>query len=278
MDVVHGIDVLGPSHGRLFVVVGVFDGLHLGHRYLLEQLVAESALRAARPTVVTFDHHPDEILTGAAPALLMDPAERLERLAAAGVEVTVVQHFDAALRSTTYDAFVARLRARVEIAGFLMTPDAAFGFERRGTPDALAALGRERGFEVVIVPPFRIADGPVSSSAIRSAIAAGDLAAARELLGRELTLRATVTGSTTDGAATLGFPLPVALPPAGSYPCSIGDDRAILRVEAGAVTLDPAPPGSQVVVALVVEGVDEMGSRRARDVHDPIKPATIRRS
>ena len=98
----------GPQLGPVFVVVGVFDGLHLGHAYLLEHLVAEAAARDARPTVITFDHHPDEVLMGEAPPLLLDPAERLERLAAAGVAVTVVQPFDEALRRTPYDAFVER--------------------------------------------------------------------------------------------------------------------------------------------------------------------------
>ncbi len=144
MDVVPGIDALAPEHGPAFVVVGVFDGLHLGHRYLLDHLVAEADKRDAKPMVITFDHHPDEILTGTAPPLLLDPEERLERLAASGVEVTVVQHFDAALRQTPYDVFVERIRARLALKGFLMTPDAAFGFERRGTPETLAALGSRR--------------------------------------------------------------------------------------------------------------------------------------
>ena len=78
---------------------------------------------------------------GTAPPLLLDPGERLERLEAAGVAVTVVQPFDEAVRQTPYDAFVERIRARVALSGFLMTPDAAFGFERRGTPATLAELG-----------------------------------------------------------------------------------------------------------------------------------------
>lgn len=282
MDVVHGIEALESSHGRLFVVVGVFDGLHLGHRYLLEQLVAESARQGARPTVITFDHHPDEVLTGAAPPLLMDPAERLERLAGSGVEVTVVQHFDAALRTTTYDAFVARVRARVDLAGFLMTPDAAFGFERRGTPEALAALGAERGFAVVVVPPFRLGDGAVSSTAIRSAIAAGDLARARALVGRDIVLRATVTGTDPDGAATLGFPLPVALPPEGAYPCTVDGEEALLRIVGHAVTLEPVPRTAQVVIELssgtTAKGSPSESAGPASGVHDGTKPATIRRS
>ena len=161
MEVVHGVEGLTPDVGAVFVVVGVFDGLHLGHLYLLRHLVAEAEARAARPTVITFDHHPDEVLTGKAPPLLMDPRERLDRLAAAGVSVTVVQHFDDALRKTTFDDFVGHIRERVELKGFLMTPDAAFGFERRGTPDALSELGRGWGFDVVVVPPFTLGDGPV---------------------------------------------------------------------------------------------------------------------
>ena len=141
MHVVEGVDGLRPDLGPIFVVVGVFDGMHRGHAYLLEHLVAEARARDARPTVITFDHHPDEILRGTAPALLLDAGERLERLAAAGVEVTVVQHFDETLRQTPYDAFVERIRARVRLSGILMTPDAAFGFERRGTPASLTALG-----------------------------------------------------------------------------------------------------------------------------------------
>src|SRR3954466_12998570 len=111
MDVVEGVDALRPSLGPVFVVVGVFDGMHLGHAYLLEHLVREAAARDAKPTVITFDAHPDEVLMGRAPALLLDPGERLERLDAAGVSITVVQHFDQALRETPYDGFVERIRA-----------------------------------------------------------------------------------------------------------------------------------------------------------------------
>ncbi|HEX6868029.1 MAG TPA: hypothetical protein VF119_04440, partial [Candidatus Limnocylindrales bacterium] len=134
MHVVQGVEALRPTLGPAFVVVGVFDGMHLGHAYLLEHLVRGSVARGARPTVITFDAHPDEVLMGRAPALLLDPGERLERLETAGVAVTVVQHFDEALRRTPYDTFVERIRARVQLSGFLMTPDAAFGFERQGTP------------------------------------------------------------------------------------------------------------------------------------------------
>jgi riboflavin kinase/FMN adenylyltransferase len=252
VDVARGLEDLAPSDAPVFVVVGVFDGLHLGHAYLLEHLVAEAARHDARPMVVTFDHHPDEILTGSAPPLLCDPDERLARLDAAGVEATVVVHFDQRLRETPYDVFVAMLAARAPLAGFLMTPDAAFGYQRGGTPEALAALGLERGFDVVVVPPFELAGTPVRSTDVRRAIAAGDLAGAARLMGRPHG----VAGHADDGSGpgcALRFPLPVALPPDGAYPVTVegpagsGPDTAL--VEAGTLRLEATPPGAWVRVA-----------------------------
>ena len=232
MDVVAGVEGLQPGHGPIFAVVGVFDGLHRGHAYLLEHLATEAERRSAHPAVITFDAHPDEVLTGSAPPLLIHPDERLERLAAAGVQVTVVQHFDDAVRRTPYDAFVATIQAGTSLAGLLMTPDAAFGFERRGTPDALDALGRLRGFDVVVVPPFTLEGRAVRSSDIRAAIAAGDLGAAAELLGRPVTLR----GEARHGSVDFGWPL--ALPPDGEYRCELDGTHARLTVSAGKVSLD----------------------------------------
>ncbi len=221
MDVVQGIEGLTPPLGRLFVAIGVFDGLHLGHQYLLRELRRAAAEHDARPTVITFDHHPDEVLVGNAPPLLCDPAERLAMLEAAGVEVTVIQHFDVALRQTPYDAFIRAIADRVELAGFLMTPESAFGFERRGTPESVAALGRELGFDVVTVPPFTLDGRSVSSSEIRSAIAGGDLAAAARLLGRPYAVVG--AGSRASRDPVLTFEMPVALPPAGWYGVRIDD-------------------------------------------------------
>lgn len=213
-----GIDALRPADGPVLLAVGVFDGLHRGHLYLLRELRRAARRLGANPAVLTFDHHPDEILAGAAPPLLCDPDERLARLERDGVAVTIVEHFDERLRRTPYDAFVARIEARTALAGFLMTPDAAFGHERRGTPQTLAALGVEHGFEVVVVPPFDLAGRQVRSTEIRTAIAVGDLATARALLGRRVAVTGSVADRTADGrSASLAFGLPVALPPPGTY-------------------------------------------------------------
>lgn len=238
MDVVAGVEGLRAVHGPVFAVVGVFDGLHRGHLYLLEHLEREAAARGARATVITFDHHPDEVITGTAPPLLMDPQERLERLEAAGVDVTVVQHFDDAVRHTTYDAFVERIRAHAGLAGLLMTPDAAFGFERRGTPETLAALGAIDGFDVVVVPPFELEGRSVRSADIRTAIAAGHLDAAERLLGRPVTIAATAERATGGADTPLSFAWPMALPPDGRYRGVVAGVEATLTIASGVASLD----------------------------------------
>lgn len=240
IEVVAGVEGLRQEHGPLFAVIGVFDGIHLGHRYLLGRLVEEARDRGARPSVITFDSHPDEILVGAAPPLLLDPAERLRMLGDAGVEVVVVQHFDAALRSTEYDDFVHRITSRTRLAGLLMTPDAAFGHDRRGTPEAVQALGERDGFDLVVAPPFEVNGRSVRSSDIRSAIAAGDLEAAERLLGRPY---AVVGAAGADGIVQ--FDMPVARPPAGSYRVSTNGESSKLAVDGdGTMRLEGEPARS----------------------------------
>ena len=259
MHVARGLDDLPRSTAPVFVCVGVFDGLHLGHAYLLRHLVDEARARGARPVVITFDHHPDEVITGSAPPLLCDPDERLELLAAAGIDTTVVVHFDRQLRETPYEAFVDAIADRAPIAGFLMTPDAAFGFERRGTPEALAALGARRGFEVVVVPALDVDGRPVRSSEIRSAIGAGEVDRAARLLGR---LHGVVGEATPDRDGAVVTPaMPMALPPDGDYRVLVhatgADERpARAHVEHGTLRLDAAVTGRTRVAFL---GVDPTG-------------------
>ena len=222
MVVVPGIAALKPELGRVYIAVGVFDGLHRGHMYLLRELRRAAQRAGARPMVVTFDAHPEELIEGLAPPLLCDPDERLVRLQAAGVEVTVVQHFDHALRTTPYDQFVAAIRDKVDLAGFVMTPDAAFGFERGGTPETLTALGEREGFAVTVVSSFLSNGEQVRSSEIRRRISTGDLDGARALLGRHHGFTGQVAAAAPAAPAPVTFELPVCLPPDGRYDALVG--------------------------------------------------------
>jgi riboflavin kinase/FMN adenylyltransferase len=176
----------------------------------------------------------------------MDPAERLERLEGAGVDVVIVEHFDEALRQTPYDAFVGGIADRCAIAGFLMTPDAAFGHDRAGTATTVGELGRRDGFEVVVVPPFALDGREVRSSDIRAAIASGDLATAERLLGRPYA----VVGD-MDASGAMTFAMPVALPPPGAYGAVLTDGRAVnVTIEDGSVQATGAPPATDVRLEL----------------------------
>jgi riboflavin kinase/FMN adenylyltransferase len=266
MTVVPGIDALQPELGRLYLAVGVFDGLHRGHLYLLRELRRAAQRAGARPAVITFDAHPEELIEGLAPPLLCDPDERLVRLQAAGVEVTVVQHFDHALRITPYDAFVAAIRGRVDVAGFVMTPDAAFGYERGGTPETLAALGEREGFAVKVVPSFLSNGEQVRSSEIRRRISVGDLAGARSLLGRDHGFSGRLATGEAAAAIPLEFELPVSLPPTGRYRSIAGPSwklgrrpvpasiAATASVVDGRVELEPAGEALNGEVRVILVG------------------------
>ena len=166
-------------------------------------------------------------------------------------------HFDQALRETPYDRFVDRLEARTPLAGFLMTPDAAFGYRRAGTPASLGELGDRRGWEVVVVPAFEIDGRAVRSTQIRDAIADGDLDAAARLLGRP---HAVVGESREAGeGSVLRFPLPVALPPDGRYAARVaaGSPEAGNGLVAGEASEDGVG-----VDAVVDDGVLTLPSAR----------------
>jgi riboflavin kinase / FMN adenylyltransferase len=253
-----GVDALRAGDGPVFAVIGVFDGLHLGHRYLLQHLIVEAERRNARATVITFDSHPDEVILGEAPPLLLDPVDRLRMLGEAGVDVVVVQHFDTALRATEYDDFIHRITLRTRLAGLLMTPDAAFGHDRRGTPEAVAALGARDGFDLVVVPPFEIGGRSVRSSDIRAAIARGDLAEAATLLGRPYGVVGTTAADEASGETVVTFAPPRALPPDGAWKATVRpwprvDSRppaepTEVRVAGGAASIEGSPAGSAIEI------------------------------
>jgi riboflavin kinase/FMN adenylyltransferase len=163
------------------------------------------------------------------------------------------------LRTTTYRDFVARIRAHADLAGFVMTPDAAFGYERQGTPETLTALGKQEGFEVTVVHSLLLDGEQVRSSEIRKSVASGELAAARRMLGRPIS----VTGRVVEGAGvpdkvTLRFDVPVVLPPAGRYSVLVG---APWKTDAPAVRADRAAQAVVETESVTLEGAVESDSQ-----------------
>lgn len=230
MRIVQGLESY-PSEGpATAVALGVFDGIHLGHRAILETAVAEARRASLTAVACTFDPHPMEVLQpGRAQALLSSLDERLDLIAATGVQATVVLRFTPELAAMEPDAFVRdvlveRLRARQVVVGFNHT----FGRGARGDARLLGALGERLGFTTHMVEPLVVDGVPVSSSAIREALKTGSVERASRYLGRPYS----VVGPVVEGAGrgrTLGFPTANVRPerqvlvPPGVYACQASD-------------------------------------------------------
>lgn len=222
VDIIQGVDRL-PADTPLAATVGIFDGVHRGHQQVFGVLEETAQRLRAVPVVVTFDPHPEAIVRGRAPDLLMDQQERLEQLRRLVAGIVVLQRFDDALRRTTAEEFVARMGGGRNLAALVMTKASAFGRDRGGTLPVLREMGLAGGWELVEAPTLDAGGSRVSSARTRGLVATGDLAAAAELLGRPFALVGTVVHGERRGrelgfpTANLSFADPVCLPPDGIY-------------------------------------------------------------
>ncbi len=204
---------LASPPGGTVVTIGAFDGVHLGHRRLIERVRTTAHEIGALSAVVTFDLHPASVVRpGSAPLLLTDLDQKLALLAGAGADLTLVLHFDAQRAAEPAEDFVAEvlvgcLNARAVVVGH----DFHFGRDREGDVALLQRMGARLGFDVTGIRLFRSAGAEageaeaVSSTRIRGLIAAGDVGAAAQLLGRWYQLRG-VVGHGDKRGRELGFP------------------------------------------------------------------------
>lgn len=180
---IDGIDAL-PEGLAFVATVGVFDGVHVGHVALIRALVATAGELGAEPVAITFDPHPEAVVTGTAPRLLCSVEERVALLGAAGARIVVVQRFDDAFRAQAADAFLDRLRAGRRLRGLVMSPESAFGRDRAGTTAIVARLAAAEGWRLVEAPLVEVDGTRVSSGRIRQLLDAGRRDEAERLLGR----------------------------------------------------------------------------------------------
>ncbi len=196
-----------PDHVVTAVAVGVFDGVHRGHRAVIEQVVGHAHERGLTPAVLTFDPHPLEVLSpNRAPRLLSTIGQRITALTSAGADVVGVLPFPI-IRDMAPDHFArevlgTHLRAKLVAVG----SDFRFGRDRSGDLDTLRTAGVSEGYELLAID--LVADdghGPISSTAIRELLQAGEVAAAAELLGHPYELSGIVVEGDRRGR-TIGFP------------------------------------------------------------------------
>jgi riboflavin kinase/FMN adenylyltransferase len=199
------------------VTVGMFDGVHRGHRALLDRVAAEAAARGVPAAAVTFDRHPLAVLRpGSEPPALTTLDRRVELLGEAGMGIVLVLEFTRELSEVTAEAFAAevlfdRLAARAVVVG----ENFRFGHKAAGDPALLAELGRPRGVEVVAVGLHAAGGRVVSSTRVRSELAAGDVAAAAASLGRPYAVEGEVVEGDRRGRPLLGVPTANLAVPAG---------------------------------------------------------------
>jgi riboflavin kinase/FMN adenylyltransferase len=248
---------LPPDVTRTAVTVGSFDGVHRGHQDVLRQLVMRARELGVRSLLLTFDPHPLEIVNpAAAPRLLTVIDEKLEVLAESGLDYVAVLPFTASLAGFGAERFVDEiLLGRFRMHDLLMGYDHRFGHNRSGDVETMRRLGTQRGFDVAVVPPVTVNGGQsVSSTAIRRAVAGGDLSSAFDGLGRHYSLGGQVVEGARRGRL-IGFPtanIPIPgsrklLPPEGVYAVRV---QTPMGPYDGMVNLGPRPTfgDSQAVV------------------------------
>lgn len=211
--------------GGTVVTVGMFDGVHLGHRAVLDAVVQQATRRGLPSLLVTFEPHPLEVVNPAiAPRRLTTADERLEQLAGSGIDRVQVLAFDRAMSQRTPAEFVEEiLRGDCGMQVLVVGHDHGLGQGRAGDVETLRQLGRAGGFPVEVIAPVQVAGVAVSSTAIRQAVAGGAFAAAAPLLGRPYTVSGVVGRGARRGrmigfpTANLAVPPQKLLPPDGVY-------------------------------------------------------------
>jgi riboflavin kinase/FMN adenylyltransferase len=211
-----------PAIGPAVVTLGVFDGVHLGHRAILEATRTAAAERDARSVALVFDPAPDETLRGTLVPRLAPLDLNLSRIEALRIDRALPIRFDDALRELTEGAFLEAMQPAIELRGLAMSRGSAFGRDRGGTVERMQQLGADRGFAVIVVEPVEVDGAIISSTRVRESIASGDLAAALRL-GVRPYLQGTVVSGDGRGrdlgfpTANLRFEYTPALPPLGIY-------------------------------------------------------------
>lgn len=188
------------------VTIGVFDGVHRGHQYLIQRLVADAHRNERLAVVLTFFPHPDVVLHGQdGRYYLTTPDQKASLLLALGVDYVITHPFDDGLRQMRAAVFVDELLNRLKMKALAVGADFAMGYQREGDADFLRGQGAAKGFDVQVVDLVTNDSETISSTAIRGALEAGDVALARKWLGRSYAVSGSIVKGEQRGRQ-IGFP------------------------------------------------------------------------
>jgi riboflavin kinase/FMN adenylyltransferase len=196
---------IAPQRETL-LTIGVFDGVHAGHRYLLERLQLRAAEKSLLGAVLTFNPHPQSVLHPQSQLRwLSDVEDRVKSLQGLGIDLVAVLTFSPEVARLSAREFISLVKKYLRMRGVMVGPDFALGRGREGSIHLLRTLGRELEFSVETIPPYTINGEVVSSTLIRQALAEGDTRKIHRLMGRYFPVRGTVITSDKRGRV-LGFP------------------------------------------------------------------------
>ena len=209
-----------------WLTIGIFDGVHRGHQEILRSLVSGAHAAGEPAAVLTFSPHPAVVLGGKTDfKYLTTPEERAELLGSFGVDSVISQTFDRTLADQTAAAFMRQLSQVLELRQLVIGYDTALGRGREADAARLVEIGKDLGYSVQVVPALTDAAGAISSTRIRRAILAGNVAAAASDLGRPFS----ITGSVIHGdgrghtinipTANIQIPADKIMPAFGIYAC-----------------------------------------------------------
>jgi len=203
----HSISQLTHLHGSIFLAIGVFDGVHLGHQAVISTSTSHARSADGTPVVITFDPHPLKVLRPRnAPHLLTATQHKIALIRDLGVEHLLVINFDKKFAATPPENFIQQLVTHSRpLREICVGHEWSFGKDRRGNLDLLKKLGAQFDFDVVGIPPVKVNGAVVSSTAIRQAVEKGDFAKAAAMLGRDYTIWGTVKAGDKLGKK-LGYP------------------------------------------------------------------------
>lgn len=208
-----------------WLTVGVFDGVHRGHRQIIQRLTAGANANEAPAVVLTFDPHPASVLGGREIRCLTLPDERVALLGQLGVDVVITEPFTRELSLVTASDFMSHLKRRIGLRSLLIGYDFALGKGREGNVTRLTEIGAELGYSVEVVPALSDESGVISSTEIRKLIEVGNVVEAARLLGRPYSLHGLVVhgdgrGRTIDiPTANISYSERKMIPARGIYAC-----------------------------------------------------------
>jgi riboflavin kinase/FMN adenylyltransferase len=235
MEIISGQFRVHDKYQGISLALGTFDGVHLGHRKIIERVVKSAELQGGTSMVFTFDPHPRAVLRPQlALRLLMDYQEKRDILTALDIDVLLMFPFHLSFSKLTPEEFVRDILVTFICPELVVVgPNYTFGYEGRGTPELLKTLGLKYGFRVEVVEPVYVGTQMVSSTIIRKLINSGEVAEAEKLLGRPFSIQGKVIAGDRRGR-TLGFPtanieFPVSsvIPADGVYAVWVVIDQAI---------------------------------------------------